>query len=152
VSPLRAVLLLTGSGMLAISAVAGDNGKQVRKPENSPAATRSTEWDRRTDNEWRRYTEKSSTRRRAGDVRRTERLRGMDTDGDGIVSRSEWRGNEQAFSRLDRDRDGLITARDGELRRMKRSSTDPYTRRNDRFRVLDRNGDGIISQDEWNRR
>jgi hypothetical protein len=145
VSPMRAVMLATVVGMLAVSAGAKDNGKDGRKTDLSQNKSASPDWDRRTDTEWRRYT--------SGDVRRrTERMRGLDTDGDGVVSRSEWRGSERAFSRLDRDRDGALTARDRDVRRNTDRSTDRYTRRNDRFRVLDRNGDGIISQDEWNRR
>ncbi len=37
-----------------------------------------------------------------------ERLKMMDTDGDGKVSREEWRGAPPLFDRIDRDSDGFI--------------------------------------------
>jgi hypothetical protein len=137
VSRCSRIVLLTAAGVLAASAVAKDNRKHVPAAEASQTRNRSTDWDRRTDTEWRRYTDKAANRRTSVEPRRrTERMRGLDMNGDGVVSRSESRGNEQAFSGVRR------TTRAG----------DRYTQRNDRFRVLDRNGDGIISQDEWNRR
>jgi Ca2+-binding EF-hand superfamily protein len=41
-----------------------------------------------------------------------ENLRNMDTDGDGQISRDEWKGNPAAFDRLDENQDGLITAQE----------------------------------------
>ena len=38
-----------------------------------------------------------------------EGYRGMDRDGDGRISRYEWRGNNNSFSHLDRNRDGWVT-------------------------------------------
>lgn len=37
------------------------------------------------------------------------RFRGMDRNGDGMITRDEWRGNDQSFRQLDRNGDGVIT-------------------------------------------
>ncbi|HET8548048.1 MAG TPA: hypothetical protein VFL57_08590 [Bryobacteraceae bacterium] len=140
---------------LAMPGIAKDKGKHQGNHDGWQSRSRSADWDRRTDTEWRRYTQKDLRRRTTEREMRhgIGRMRGLDSNGDGIISRGEWRGNDQSFSRHDRDGDGLITSRDRDRRYTQRSSRDNrYTRRNDRFRSLDRNGDGIISQDEWQRR
>jgi hypothetical protein len=38
-----------------------------------------------------------------------EGYRGMDRNGDGRISRYEWRGNNNSFAQLDRNRDGWVT-------------------------------------------
>jgi Ca2+-binding EF-hand superfamily protein len=60
--------------------------------------------------------------------RRRSRLREMDTDADGSISRSEWKGKEEIFNRLDANSDGLLS-RD-ELRGA-RKRRDPGSRRPD---------------------
>jgi Ca2+-binding EF-hand superfamily protein len=52
-----------------------------------------------------------------------ERVKGMDKDGDGRVTRDEFRGLPQVFDRLDRDGDGVISA--DELRRGPRAGALP---------------------------
>lgn len=44
-----------------------------------------------------------------------ERLKMMDTDGDGKISREEWRGAPPLFDRIDRDQDGFITENEREF-------------------------------------
>ncbi len=44
-----------------------------------------------------------------------ERLKMMDTDGDGKISRAEWRGAPPLFDRIDRDADGFITENEREF-------------------------------------
>ena len=39
------------------------------------------------------------------------RLREMDADADGNISRSEWKGKEEIFNRLDANNDGLLSSR-----------------------------------------
>ena len=41
--------------------------------------------------------------------KRGSRLREMDTDADGNTSRSEWKGKEEIFNRLDANKDGMLT-------------------------------------------
>jgi Ca2+-binding EF-hand superfamily protein len=36
-------------------------------------------------------------------------LKKMDTDADGNISRSEWKGKEEMFNRLDANHDGMLT-------------------------------------------
>jgi hypothetical protein len=40
------------------------------------------------------------------------RMRGMDTNRDGRITRAEWRGNEQAFAKRDRNGDGVLAGRE----------------------------------------
>jgi Ca2+-binding EF-hand superfamily protein len=99
-------------------------------------------------------------------------LKRMDTDGDGRISKEEWRGREQLFVRLDRNGDGYIDAQEiprdlvrpagpqggpGErLQMLKRMDTDHDGRISreewrgapERFDRLDRNGDGYIDRDD----
>lgn len=37
------------------------------------------------------------------------RFRGMDSNGDGIITRNEWRGNDNSFRKHDRNGDGVIS-------------------------------------------
>jgi Ca2+-binding EF-hand superfamily protein len=37
------------------------------------------------------------------------RFRGMDRNGDGVITRDEWRGNDQSFRQHDRNGDGIIS-------------------------------------------
>jgi Ca2+-binding EF-hand superfamily protein len=74
---------------------------------------------------------------------RQDRFYGRDTDGNGVLSRREWRGEDVAFNRADTSNDGLVSLReylDMPLR------GDDYDARFDR---LDRNADGRLSRGEW---
>ncbi|PYV41847.1 MAG: hypothetical protein DMG06_15835 [Acidobacteria bacterium] len=56
----------------------------------------------------------SQTIHKTGPVRQKgkhlgRRFQEMDLDHDGKISRSEWKGKEQAFDRIDVDHDGFIT-------------------------------------------
>jgi hypothetical protein len=77
---------------------------------------------------------------------RVAQRRGLDENGDGIVTRSEWRGNARSFSVLDRNGDGIISARD------RIYSTRNYYGANARYgrwSTLDRNADGVLERWEW---
>ena len=39
-------------------------------------------------------------------------MRGMDRNNDGVITRSEWRGNANSFAQLDRNRDGVLSSAD----------------------------------------
>ena len=44
--------------------------------------------------------------------RASTKFRGMDRNGDGIITRDEWRGNDKSFRKHDRNGDGVISAAD----------------------------------------
>ena len=57
---------------------------------------------------------------RGGDAGRAmqqmyDRIMKMDADGDGRVSAAEWKGKEQGFARLDRNKDGFLDGKDGAM-------------------------------------
>ena len=47
-----------------------------------------------------------------GKRHQTNRFRGMDRNGDGVITRDEWRGNDKSFRKHDRNGDGVISAAD----------------------------------------
>jgi Ca2+-binding EF-hand superfamily protein len=74
----------------------------------------------------------------------------MDTNGDGVITRQEWRGNAQSFARLDVNRDGVLSGTEVW------TNDDDWRQRGERdgvlaqtFRRADANRDGIISRKEW---
>ena len=81
------------------------------------------------------------------------RFRGMDTDRDGVITRAEWRGNDQAFRQQDTNRDGVLSG--NEVRGVVAEAppaTDEETRRREatiRFDAMDTDRDGVITRAEW---
>jgi hypothetical protein len=81
-------------------------------------------------------------------VRRADRAgrrHGLDRNGDGIITRAEWRGNDRSFDVQDRNNDGVISARD-------RNHTSGRSGANSRYgdwRSLDRDADGRLERWEW---
>ena len=73
-----------------------------------------------------------------------ERWKKLDQDNDGRISRSEWQRNEQAFDRMDADKDGFLTKE--ELRLAVREFRGKH--RNG-LREMDADADGNISRSEW---
>lgn len=96
--------------------------------------------------------ERSAPAARTADADRQTRVRAMDADNDGVVTRAEWRGNEQSFREHDTNHDGVLSgdevwapaARD-------RQGPDRWRReeRLARFTRADRNRDGRLSFREW---
>lgn len=78
------------------------------------------------------------------------RFRGMDTDHDGVITRAEWRGDDQSFREHDLNHDGVLSGREVDPAwlndRNDQSRRDEMTARFDR---ADRNGDGHIARNEW---
>ena len=66
----------------------------------------------------------------------------MDVDGDGVITRAEWRGSDQAFRRHDRNNDGVLSGDEVWDRTLDGDLTAE-------FRRADRNGDDALSRAEW---
>jgi hypothetical protein len=102
-----AFLAVTGPSAFADKGKGGghhgrDNGRNVRFDNN----------DRDDDRDVRRrvLVRRDDDRRfvRRGNMR----FRGLDTNGDGRITRREWRGNDQSFRVHDRNRDGVLSGRE----------------------------------------
>lgn len=86
-----------------------------------------------------------------------DRLKAMDADGDGKVSRAEAGGRVRMFERLDTDGDGFITQAEVEAMRSRRGGRSGGGRRESgvnapsgvTLEMVDANRDGRISLGEW---
>jgi hypothetical protein len=74
------------------------------------------------------------------------RFRGMDRNRDGVISRDEWRGDDQSFREHDRNGDGVLTPE--ELRQAVGTTGRSATVVPD-FSAVDRDGNGEITAQEW---
>jgi hypothetical protein len=88
------------------------------------------------------------------------RFQGMDTNGDGIISRQEWRGNDRSFINNDWNGDGQLSGaevRPGAQRNANWEEADHVPNRYERynswtqagFANLDHNRDSRITANEW---
>jgi len=87
------------------------------------------------------------------------RFAGMDANGDGVITREEWRGSDRAFRNHDWNGDGRLAGdevRPGGRRTSAIQDDDPYDTIDEiddwsaeSFRRLDHNGDGRLSRLEW---
>lgn len=68
------------------------------------------------------------------------RFNAMDTNGDGQITRQEWRGSRALFDALDANGDGVLTRAEALGRQVDAR---------DEFRSMDANDDGQITRDEW---
>jgi Ca2+-binding EF-hand superfamily protein len=86
------------------------------------------------------------------------RFRAMDRNGDGKITRQEWRGSDQSFRVHDWNRDGVLSGdevRPGAQRSRDLNDFDPQRSRQysdwteEAFVDLDHNRDGRITKNEW---
>ena len=89
---------------------------------------------------------------------RPDRLRAMDANGDGVITRDEWRGSDRSFAVHDWNRDGMLSGdelRSGAHRTdgwQDGQAGDPGTFHEwtpERFDRLDRDRNGRLSRSEW---
>lgn len=93
---------------------------------------------------------------------RAMRFANMDDNGDGVITRREWRGNARAFDAHDWNRDGILSGdevRQGARRNPAGAQTEPWEPAAggppfsdwtaEGFERLDDNGDGRIARAEW---
>ena len=69
------------------------------------------------------------------------RYRGLDRNNDARISRDEWRGSPQAFSKHDMNRDGVLSNNEIQMALNEE--------RYDDFSTVDSNRDGMVSRGEW---
>src|SRR5262249_48157553 len=98
-------------------------------------------------------------------LNRGKRMKRMDVNNDGAISREEWKGKPQVFDRLDKNGDGSLSREElsaagtrggrqgGRLSQMdtnndKQISRDEWKGDPKRFDRLDINGDGVITKEE----
>ncbi|OFW17414.1 MAG: hypothetical protein A3F70_10515 [Acidobacteria bacterium RIFCSPLOWO2_12_FULL_67_14] len=79
------------------------------------------------------------------------RFRGMDRDGDGRITRSEWRGSARSFDVHDWNDDGMLSGNevDAGSARVGRTLEDEDFERDEEFASLDANNNGRIELREW---
>jgi hypothetical protein len=81
---------------------------------------------------------------------RRMRFRGMDVNRDGVITRSEWRGNARSFETHDTNRDGVLSGLEVDITdRDAARERDGWDDLVDVFDSVDRNNDGAIARDEW---
>jgi hypothetical protein len=89
----------------------------------------------------------------SGATNRSMRFPNLDTNRDGVISRSEWRGNNNSFRVRDWNRDGVLSG--DEVRMGAEPPDDSLEARDfsmtadDRFDYLDANSNGFINENEW---
>jgi Ca2+-binding EF-hand superfamily protein len=72
--------------------------------------------------------------------------RTLDRNADGVVSRDEWRGNDESFAKIDTDRNGILSRE--ELAAARKAWGEHHGHGGFAAR-MDRNGDGAVARDEW---
>ncbi len=82
------------------------------------------------------------------------RFQDMDLNGDGMITRDEWRGSDRSFRAQDWNGDGRLAGNEVRIG-ARRPVTEPNpdmvgtSGRQDRFADLDKNGDGRLTRGEW---
>jgi Ca2+-binding EF-hand superfamily protein len=81
--------------------------------------------------------------RQRGGPGREKRLKRMDINNDGAISRDEWKGRLQVFDGIDKNGDGSLT-------REELIAAEPrQPRKHGRVNQMDTNNDNQISREEW---
>jgi Ca2+-binding EF-hand superfamily protein len=79
------------------------------------------------------------------------RFRAMDTDNDGVITRAEWRGNDQSFREQDSNGDGVLSGDEVQGRRGQAAPIERRTREEliARLQAMDTDNDGVVTRAEW---
>jgi Ca2+-binding EF-hand superfamily protein len=94
-----------------------------------------------------------------GRGKNSNRFPGLDVNGDGVITREEWRGNDRSFRNHDWNGDGKLSGEEIRVGGRRANSWDDRDIENSidreedwtaaRFRALDHNRDGRLSRSEW---
>ena len=76
-----------------------------------------------------------------------EMIKKMDTDGDGLLARKEWKAEKDKFDQFDANRDGSLTAE--EIAAGQSAGQDSKVNLMSAIRNFDKNRDTMLSRDEW---
>src|SRR3954462_14676862 len=95
----------------------------------------------------------------AAQQRNNMRFQAMDTNRDGVITRDEWRGNDQSFRNHDWNGDGKLSGDEVRVGAQRQSRWDDRDIEGsvqneedwtpERFRALDHDGDGRLARSEW---
>lgn len=124
---------------------AADSRAGVHDDQSKKDRNRNRDRNQNRDRNDDRNNDRNDDRRCSASERLPMRFRGLDRNCDGMISRSEWRGNDVSFRQHDRNDDGMLSG--SELLGNGHGEDDDRNR--SRFDRLDRNDDGRISLDEW---
>lgn len=83
-------------------------------------------------------------------AQQSTRYRGMDRNRDGVITRAEWRGNEQSFRQHDRNSDGVLSADEIRAAGADLGDYDGIGLVGD-FGLVDLDGNGHVTSQEWRR-
>ena len=76
-----------------------------------------------------------------GREHRGGKLRKLDANNDGQITRDEWKGKPKGFGRLDRNNDNIVSREEAAAARRAHGKR--------QFKKMDANNDGQISRAEW---
>lgn len=109
-STLFAALLLCAALIVPTSADAADQGKsKEKKPKQEQSQpTEPTEAEQKTDQDDREPDPARDDNDRDNASGDAMRMWALDTDGDGRITRAEWRGNDVSFRQHDKNGDGVL--------------------------------------------
>jgi len=136
--PTYALALLVTAGLAAPSARAFDNdkGKKDKSDKHDDKAKDKGKHKGGHDDD-----------RDGDDNNGGMRFRGMDRNGDGVITRREWNGNDVSFRNHDWNGNGVLSG--PEVRPGAERPGGGPTGPRDRFAELDRDRNGWITWDEW---
>lgn len=150
-SKLLSVLALAGILVVpTVSTAAADQGKGKAKGKNKDKQSQNDRKHDRDNDRDRNWDRDRDPDREWDDGDGGMRFQGMDRNGDGRISRAEWRGNDRSFANHDWNGDGILSG--DEVRPGAWGEDDDWNGQRgweDRFEWLDRNDDGYLSRAEW---
>lgn len=87
----------------------------------------------------------------AGDKHKKSGTHGVDTNGDGVISRSEWTHDVAKFDRLDTNGDGVLSSSERATTYKAKSERTTYKSKTKKVRHhgMDKNRDGVVTRGEW---